>query len=177
MKKYNAPFKMKPGRGNNPKTGYGMPSQLMSGSPLKQEDPKKQTGPKTDEGLEKDPQTGSWKPREYEKSLSEDKTYVYVKNKKGGIVDRAEKRNVKAVDALKKKLEKNQAETEFRRGRNATTQNAITKTTTNVPAERATQERMRKASYNPSTGEADVSRSHQRKSKMVQARDRNRTRM
>lgn len=35
----NTPFKMKPGRGNNPKTGYGIPTPLMQ-----------QKNPKTKEG-------------------------------------------------------------------------------------------------------------------------------
>jgi hypothetical protein len=33
----NSPFKMKPGRGNMPKTGRGVPPTLMSCSPMKQE--------------------------------------------------------------------------------------------------------------------------------------------
>ena len=37
----NSPFKMKPGRGNMPKTGKGIPPVLMSGSPMYQETPKK----------------------------------------------------------------------------------------------------------------------------------------
>jgi hypothetical protein len=37
----NTPFKMKPGRGNMPKTGRGIPPTLMSYSPMKQGDPKK----------------------------------------------------------------------------------------------------------------------------------------
>jgi hypothetical protein len=37
----NSPFKMKPGRGNMPKTGNGIPPTLMSCSPMKQEKPKK----------------------------------------------------------------------------------------------------------------------------------------
>lgn len=36
----NSPFKMKPGRGNMPKTGNGIPPTLMCGSPMKQTDPK-----------------------------------------------------------------------------------------------------------------------------------------
>lgn len=36
----NSPFKMKPGRGNMPKTGNGLPPTLMCGSPMKQTDPK-----------------------------------------------------------------------------------------------------------------------------------------
>jgi hypothetical protein len=36
----NSPFKMKPGRGNMPKTGNGIPPTLMSCSPMKQTDPK-----------------------------------------------------------------------------------------------------------------------------------------
>jgi hypothetical protein len=41
----NSPFKMKPGRGNMPKTGNGIPPTLMCGSPMKQTDPK--TDPKS----------------------------------------------------------------------------------------------------------------------------------
>ena len=37
----NNPFKMKPGRGDMPKTGNGISPALMSCSPMKQEDPKK----------------------------------------------------------------------------------------------------------------------------------------
>lgn len=37
----STPFKMKPGRGNMPKTGRGIPPTLMSCSPMKQENPKK----------------------------------------------------------------------------------------------------------------------------------------
>jgi hypothetical protein len=37
----NSPFKMKPGRGNMPKTGNGIPPTLMACSPMKQEKPKK----------------------------------------------------------------------------------------------------------------------------------------
>lgn len=36
----NSPFKMKPGRGNMPKTGNGIPPTLMCGSPMKQTDPR-----------------------------------------------------------------------------------------------------------------------------------------
>ena len=32
----NSPFKMKPGRGNMPKTGRGIPPTLMNCSPMKQ---------------------------------------------------------------------------------------------------------------------------------------------
>lgn len=39
----STPFKMKPGRGNMPKTGRGLAPTLMCGSPMKQEDPKKHT--------------------------------------------------------------------------------------------------------------------------------------
>ena len=41
------PFKMKPGRGNMPKTGRGIPPTLMCGSPTKQTDPKSGKTPKT----------------------------------------------------------------------------------------------------------------------------------
>lgn len=44
----NSPFKMKPGRGNMPKTGNGIPPVLMSCSPMKQNEPKKGTDPKSD---------------------------------------------------------------------------------------------------------------------------------
>lgn len=37
----NSPFKMKPGRGNMPKTGSGIPPALMTCSPMKQEPKKK----------------------------------------------------------------------------------------------------------------------------------------
>lgn len=43
----NSPFKMKPGRGDMPKTGNGIPPTLMSCSPMKQTDPKKKTDPKS----------------------------------------------------------------------------------------------------------------------------------
>ena len=36
----SSPFKMKPGRGNMPKTGRGISPTLMSKSPMKQKDPK-----------------------------------------------------------------------------------------------------------------------------------------
>lgn len=44
----NTPFKMKPGRGNMPKTGNGIPPTLMSCSPMKQELPKKGKKPSTE---------------------------------------------------------------------------------------------------------------------------------
>ena len=40
----NTPFKMKPGRGNMPKTGRGVPPTLMSCSPMKQESDIELTG-------------------------------------------------------------------------------------------------------------------------------------
>jgi hypothetical protein len=40
----NSPFKMKPGRGNMPKTGRGIPPVLMSGSPMRQEESIELTG-------------------------------------------------------------------------------------------------------------------------------------
>jgi hypothetical protein len=40
----NSPFKMKPGRGNMPKTGRGISPVLMSGSPMKQENDIELTG-------------------------------------------------------------------------------------------------------------------------------------
>ena len=93
MKNYNSPFKMKPGRGNNPKTGHGMPSQLMSGTPLKQKLPHT----RGDMGLQKNESTGDWEGRGYEKSMSEDAAYVYIKNAKGGIVGRAGKKMQKLL--------------------------------------------------------------------------------
>jgi hypothetical protein len=36
----STPFKMKPGRGDMPKTGRGLAPTLMCGSPMKQEDPR-----------------------------------------------------------------------------------------------------------------------------------------
>jgi hypothetical protein len=40
----STPFKMKPGRGDMPKTGRGLAPTLMCGSPMKQEDPSKKPG-------------------------------------------------------------------------------------------------------------------------------------
>jgi len=40
----NSPFKMKPGRGNMPKTGRGIPPTLMNCSPMKQEESMELTG-------------------------------------------------------------------------------------------------------------------------------------
>lgn len=157
---------MKPGRGNNPKTGHGMPSQLMSGSPLKQQQPR-------DFGLKRAEQTGDWEARPYEKSVSEDAAYVYVKNSKGGIVNRADKRNKKAVEKLKSDFNKDLAENQFRRNKSADVQNAISKTTTTNRREQNVQMQLKKARYNQAGQVQDVDKSHAEKSERVRARDKN----
>ncbi len=167
MKNYNSPFKMKPGRGNNPKTGHGMPSQLMSGSPLKQ----------TDEGIERDPVSSGWQARPYEKRIVETETAYHVVGGDNKTIESAKKSDKKASEALRRKYQGNLAENQFRRTRNATTQNAIEKTTTNRPAEQAVQSRLKKVEYDRTGQATRVYGGHARKSKMVQERDRNRTRM
>ena len=168
MKNYNSPFKMKPGRGNNPKTGHGMPSQLMSGTPLKQKLPYT----RGDMGLQKNESTGDWEPRGYEKKIVESGTDYHLVGGDNKTIKSVKKSDKKGYQKMLREHLGDSTETMNRRSANANVMNALTKTTTNVPAERAVQTSMRKVIYDPVQG-PQVTRSHQQQSQATQNRDRN----
>ena len=140
----NTPFKMKPGRGNMPKTGNGIPPTLMCGSPMKQEsDPEytktgydkvtkirenlknknSRSNMEKQQGVSIDPATGKASAKPYEKSYSPGK-----KGQQDAIVS-GDKKTVKSssitkgVDFGKKELRKefvrDSTDTMNRRTRNA----------------------------------------------------------
>jgi hypothetical protein len=169
MKNQNSPFKMKPGRGNNPKTGNGIPTQLMSGSPLKQKLPYT----KGDMGLQRNAQSGDFEPRGYEKRIVESGTDYHLVGGDNKTIKSVKKSDKKGYQKMLREHLGDSTETMNRRAANANAINAFTKTTTNVPAERVVQENLKKVRYNRQTGEADVSRGHQQNSERLQNRDRN----
>lgn len=141
----STPFKMKPGRGNMPKTGRGIPPTLMSCSPMKQEGEIELTR-KYDEGKNKiaeartnketksnieskqginvDTKTGGATAKGYEKKLVDMADRVRVVGGKGEVLSEAMKNQPKMVEKLKSGYEKAKAYTEGTRASNASQYNA-----------------------------------------------------
>jgi len=147
-------YKQSPGRGNNPKTGHGIPS------PFKQEDPKtekmkaavakkevkgatysetksaekfanKAPGTGLISGTEMNIKSGKTEAKPYEKSLKSGKELglekspndTFITDSAGKIVKKAEARNPKAVEALKKEFSSAKAFTKDSRTANTVAQN------------------------------------------------------
>lgn len=123
----NSPFKMKPGRGNMPKTGRGIPPTLMCGSPMKQESEveytKKQTTAvdkfnkaiKTAEGkanIEKgnqikiDPKSGMASANTATHTTKKVGEFMEEYDSKGGFVKRVQMNKPSEVEKLVKGVEK-----------------------------------------------------------------------
>lgn len=123
----NSPFKMKPGRGNMPKTGRGIPPTLMCGSPMKQEPEveytKKQTTAvdkfnkaiKTNEGrsnIEKgnqikiDPKSGMASANTATHTTKKVGEFMEEYDSKGGFVKRVQMNKPSEVEKLVKGVER-----------------------------------------------------------------------
>ena len=147
-------YKQSPGRGNNAKTGHGIPS------PFKQEDPKtakmkesiakreakgatygetkaaekfanKAPGTGLMGGTETNPKSGKTQPKAYEKSLKSGKELglekapndMFITDSAGKIMKKAEAKNPKAIEALKKEYQSAKASTKDARTANSAAQN------------------------------------------------------
>ena len=147
-------YKQSPGRGNNAKTGYGIPS------PLRQEEPKtakmkesiakkeakgatyaetksaekfasKAPGTGLIGGTETNIKSGKTQPKAYEKSLKSGKELglekspkdLFITDAAGKVVKKAEARNPKAIEALKKEYQSAKSSTKDARTANAAAQN------------------------------------------------------
>lgn len=147
-------YKQSPGRGNNAKTGYGLPS------PFKQEEPKTakmkaQIAKKEDKGAtyaetksaekfaskapgtglisgtETNIKSGKTQPKAYEKSLKSGKELglekspkdLFITDAAGKVVKKAEARNPKAIEALKKEYQSAKSSTKDARTANSAAQN------------------------------------------------------
>lgn len=147
-------YKQSPGRGNNAKTGHGIPS------PFKQEDPKttkmkaqiakkevvgatygetkaaekfanKAPGTGLMGGTETNIKSGKTQPKTYEKSLKAGKELglekspndMFITDAAGKVIKKAEARNPKAMEALKKEFTSAKSSTEDARKANSAAQN------------------------------------------------------
>jgi hypothetical protein len=147
-------YKQSPGRGNNAKTGHGIPS------PFKQEEPKttkmkaqiakkeaagatyaetksaekfanKAPGTGLVSGTETNIKSGKTQPKGYEKSLKSGKELglqnapndMFITDSAGKVIKKAEARNPKAVEALKKEFTSAKSSTEDARKANSAAQN------------------------------------------------------
>tara|TARA_R110000868_G_scaffold912_1_gene6975 strand:+ start:6045 stop:6518 length:474 start_codon:yes stop_codon:yes gene_type:complete len=140
-------FKMKPGRGNSPKTGHGLPGALLqtkTQNAAASIDKKRKTGTtfKEDEadkrfatgaqgtgivpGTALNPRTNETEPKSYEKKLVTQKNRdVSIMGGDGKIVKTAKYNsfNSKAIDALKKEYGKSKEDTQDSRKANTMLQN------------------------------------------------------
>jgi hypothetical protein len=144
----NSPFKMKPGRGNMPKTGRGIPPTLMSESPMKQmgetpdltmkgaglakkmQENLNKSDYASSQGLSKDAASGILTGNQYEKKYE-----VGGAGQRDRILDSAgkviaEAKETNAVKGMRnenlyKQYEREKKNTESRRANNANTLNVF----------------------------------------------------
>jgi hypothetical protein len=143
----NSPFKMKPGRGNMPKTGRGVPPTLMSCSPMKQMEETPDLTMKgidlakkmqenlakpdyaSSQGLSKDAASGILTANQYEKKYEVGGAGQRDRIISGGKVI-AEAKETNAVKGMRnedlyKQYEREKKNTESRRTKNANTLNVF----------------------------------------------------
>jgi len=148
-------YTQSPNRGNNPKTGYGLPKvflQTIDGpktTKIKESIGKKEAlgatyaetkaaekfasnpSPGLIPGTEVNIKSGKTEPKDYEKSFKSGKELglekapndMFITDSAGKIIKRAEARNPKAVEALKKEYEAAKASTKDARTANSASQN------------------------------------------------------
>lgn len=143
----NSPFKMKPGRGNMPKTGRGIPPTLMNCSPMKQmeetpdltmkgsnlakkmEENLSKKDYASSQGLSKDPASGLLTANEYEKKYEVGGAGQRDRIISGGkVIAEAKETNANKGmrnEELYKQYEREKKNTESRRATNANTLNVF----------------------------------------------------
>ena len=129
----NTPFKMKPGRGNMPKTGNGLPSPLRQDKGIElterytkgvEKYQKNRAQGKTPSGMKVDAQTGVATPNLPMHKVVKSGTFVRELDSKGGVV-REEQQDSRGNTSFYANVEKRNKEVTSRQTANANLYNAF----------------------------------------------------